>query len=185
MQYFELFLIAIALSLDAFAVSVCKGLQIPHDRNRIFYACRAGLYFGFFQALMPLIGYFFGDNAPEILTKYSHYFSFLILLALGANMMSKSFKYDEFKEEKDPLAFIPMLAVSIATSIDALTVGFVFRFNYTIAITTAISVIGVVTFIICVFGVQLGYLINLSNRKMAERAGAIVLMGLGFKFLFV
>ncbi len=184
MILFEIFLIGIALSLDAFAVSVCKGLQVSKQNKRS--AIIVGLYFGFFQALMPFLGYYLGASLESFMSAYSSYISFAILVLLGLNMLKEALKKEEDEDESssNPLAFAVMTMAAIATSIDAFAVGIVLKYNYTISIFLAISIIGCTTFIISIIGVRLGYLFSDSFRKKAEIIGACVLILLGVKFLF-
>ncbi len=188
MQYLEIFLIAIALSLDAFAISICIGLQIIQKKNKVFSAVIVGLYFGVFQALMPLTGDFLGSVLTTFIEKYAPLISFLILFCLGLNMLKNTFKkeeQDEQDEEKtlNPLAFFPMLLAAVATSIDALAIGVIYSYNYTLPIYLAVCLIGFTTFCISALGVQLGSLVDERFSQKAERIGALILILLGIKFL--
>ena len=185
MLIFEIFLIGVALSLDAFAVSVCKGLQVSKQNKRS--AVLVGLYFGVFQALMPFLGYFLGASLESFMKSYSSYISFAILMLLGLKMLKEALKNNSHKEENtsNPLGFVIMTMAAIATSIDAFAVGIVLKYNYAISIYLAISIIGFTTFVISIIGVKLGYLFSDTFRKRAEIVGACVLMLLGIKFLIV
>ncbi len=182
MIYIEIFLIAIVLSLDAFAVSVCKGLQIT--KQNITSAVVVGLYFGAFQALMPFLGFYLGESLEGFMDVYSSYISFIILVLLGINMLREALKdIEDDENSSNPLGFTTMLIAAIATSIDAFAVGIVFKYNYTTSIFLVISIIGCTTFLISVLGVRLGYLFTRTFRKKATIIGGLILISLGFKFL--
>ncbi len=185
MVIIEIFIIGIALSLDAFAVSIVKGVQLPNRSN--FAACIVALYFALFQMLMPIIGYFLGASVNTFVDEYSGIISFVILGYLGLNMLKNALKNeDDAKEEValNPLAFMSMLMAAIATSIDALAVGLVFRFHYTLSLFISVIIIGCTTFSISFIGVRLGYLFSDRFRQKAEILGALVLILLGLRFLF-
>ncbi len=175
----ELFLIAVGLSMDAFAVSVCKGLSIKELNMR--HAVTVGLYFGGFQALMPLIGYLLGVRFQGFINAYDHWIAFILLVIIGANMI---------KEARDPnadrcddsLAFRDMILLAVATSIDALAVGVTFAF-LKVRIVPAILFIGTVTFILSTFGVRIGHTFGIRYKSKAEIAGGLILIGIGVKIL--
>lgn len=175
----ELFILAVGLSMDAFAVSICKGLSLGNIKVK--HMCIAGAWFGGFQALMPLIGYFLGSFFAESITKYSHWIAFILLLYLGVSMMKESM--DKEVEELDNCMDIKtMFLLAVATSIDALAVGVTFAF-LEVAIVPAISFIGVVTFVCSAVGVKIGSLFGTKYKSKAELFGGLVLVLIGVKIL--
>lgn len=175
----ELFILAVGLSMDAFAVSICKGLSLGNIKGK--HMCIAGAWFGGFQALMPLIGYFLGSFFAESITKYSHWIAFILLLYLGVSMMKESM--DKEVEELDNCMDIKtMFLLAVATSIDALAVGVTFAF-LEVAIVPAISFIGVVTFVCSAVGVKIGSLFGTKYKSKAELFGGVVLVLIGVKIL--
>ena len=179
MSIFELFLLAVGLSMDAFAVSVCKGLSVKKLEAK--HALLAGLYFGGFQALMPVIGYFAGSYFADIISSYDHWVVFILLLLIGANMIRESFNHDE-ESLNDSFGFRTMLLLAIATSIDALAVGVSFAFLQ-VNIVTAASFIGIVTFILSAIGIKIGNIFGTRYKSKAELAGGIILILSGLKVL--
>ena len=176
MNIFEIFLIGISLSMDAFAVSICKGLSIQN--NKIKNCLITGLYFGFFQALMPLLGYLFGNSLKSIIINIDHYIILFILLIIGINMI-----IDNTDEKLDnSMNFKTMLLLAIATSIDAFAVGITFSF-LKINIFLSIFIIGLTTFIISFIGVLLGNRIGNRYKKESKILGGITLIFLGIKIL--
>ena len=180
MSYIELFLIAISLSMDAFAVSVCKGLAMP--RIQISKAVVVGLWFGGFQALMPLIGYFLGEQFREEIVSVDHWVAFLLLLLIGGNMIRESLSKKEEEQESASLAFRVMLILAIATSIDALAIGITFAFLQ-VNIWLAIALIGCTTFILSMLGVKVGNVFGTRYQAKAEFVGGLILVLLGIKIL--
>ena len=175
----ELFLIAVGLSMDAFAIAICKGLSIRTLRKRDAVIC--GLYFGIFQALMPAIGYLLGASFADAVVQLDHWIAFILLGIIGFNMIRESFSGDE--EKCDPsLRFRDMLPLAIATSIDALTVGISFAF-LRVDIVPAVSFIGVTTFLLSAVGVYLGHVFGSRFKSKAEFLGGAVLILLGTKIL--
>lgn len=175
----ELFILAVGLSMDAFAVSICKGLSLGNIKVK--HMCIAGAWFGGFQALMPLIGYFLGSFFAESITKYSHWIAFILLLYLGASMMKESM--DKEVEELDNCMDVKtMFLLAVATSIDALAVGVTFAF-LEVMIVPAISFIGVVTFVCSAIGVKIGSLFGTKYKAKAELFGGVVLVLIGIKIL--
>ena len=176
MSIIELFIIAVGLSMDAFAVSVCKGLSVPRAKKS--HLIITGLYFGGFQALMPLIGYLLGVNFRHMITSVDHWIAFILLALIGVNMIR------EAREESEELdaSFSVKAMLAIATSIDALAVGITFAFLH-VQIVPAITFIGVTTFILSVIGVKIGNLFGAKYKSYAEIAGGIVLILLGTKIL--
>lgn len=175
----ELFLLAVGLSMDAFAVAVCKGLALK--KVNIRQMALVGLWFGGFQALMPMLGYFVGVQFKDAITAIDHWIAFGLLALIGGNMIREAFSKEE--EESDAsLTFKKMLPLAVATSIDALAVGVSFAFlNVNIGI--AASFIGVVTFSLSLIGVKVGSLFGARYKSRAELAGGIILVLLGTKIL--
>lgn len=179
MGMMELFLIAVGLSMDAFAVSVCKGLSLGKIKPK--HMCIAGLWFGGFQALMPTVGYFFGSLFTEFITKYSHWIAFVLLALIGCNMVKEALGKDE--EEVDASMDVKsMFVLAVATSIDALAVGVSFAFLQ-VQIVWAVLFIGVITFLLSAVGVKVGSLFGTKYKSKAELAGGIVLILIGIKLL--
>lgn len=179
MGIWELILIAVGLSMDAFAVSICKGLSVKELKLKHALIC--GLYFGGFQALMPLIGYLLGSGFQQYITAFDHWIAFILLALIGANMIRESFSKEEDNQSS---SFSPktMLPLAIATSIDALAVGVTFAFLQT-EIFSSISIIGVTTFILSAIGVKIGNIFGSKYKSKAELFGGIVLVLMGIKIL--
>ena len=172
MSLAELFVIAVGLSMDAFAVSVCKGLAMPKMNWK--GALLVGLYFGGFQAAMPLFGYFLGSSFSLAIRAYDHWVAFILLSVIGANMVKESFSKEDECPDAD-LDIKNMVLLAIATSIDALAVGVTLAF-LSVNIIPAVSFIGVTTFILSVGGVKAGNLFGMKYKSKAERAGGIILI---------
>lgn len=182
MGIIELLLIAIGLSMDAFAVSVCKGLAMK--KVTVKELCIVGLWFGGFQALMPAIGDLLGSAFEKYITPIDHWVAFVLLVFIGANMIKEALSKDE-EEADDSLGFRTMLIMAIATSIDALAVGITFAFLIeTISyLIFAISAIGVTTFLLSALGVKIGNIFGVKYKSKAELAGGVILILLGIKIL--
>ena len=180
MGLFEIILIAIGLSMDAFAVSITLGLSVK--KPKIKEILIPGIYFGFFQALMPLIGYFVGIYFANKIQNSDHWIAFLLLGFIGGKMIKDSFSKEEKKVNKKPFRFKIMLLLAIATSIDALVVGITFAFLKT-NIFKAIIIIGLTTFLISIAGVKTGHRLGTKYESKAEFIGGAVLVLLGFKIL--
>lgn len=178
MSIWDLFILAVGLSMDAFAVSVCKGLSLGKIKPK--HMCIAGAWFGGFQALMPLIGYFLGSFFAEMIEKYDHWVAFILLAIIGGNMIKESFGKDEKVDSSMDVK--SMLLLAIATSIDALAVGVTFAFLQ-VQIVPAVSFIGVITFIFSAVGVKIGSLFGTKYKSKAELFGGIVLVLIGIKIL--
>ncbi|MBE5922163.1 MAG: manganese efflux pump [Lachnospiraceae bacterium] len=179
MDLVELFLIAVGLSMDAFAVSVCKGLSLGKINWK--HMGIAGLWFGGFQALMPAIGYFFGSFFTEFITSFSHWIAFALLLLIGGNMVKESL--DREHEHVDPSMTVKsMFVMAIATSIDALAVGVSFAFMQ-VQIVWAVLFIGSVTFLLSAIGVKVGSIFGDKYKSKAEFIGGVVLVVIGVKIL--
>lgn len=178
MNLAELFILAVGLSMDAFAVSICKGLSL--GKIKVKHMFIAGLWFGGFQALMPLIGYFLGSFFADMITKYAHWIAFILLLILGANMIKEALgdeeKVDASMDVKN------MFLLAIATSIDALAVGVTFAFLQ-VNIIPAVSFIGVVTFVCSALGVKIGSIFGSKYQSKAEICGGVILILIGLKVL--
>ena len=178
MHIWELFVLAVGLSMDAFAVSVCKGLAVRRAGAR--ECLTAGVWFGAFQALMPLLGYFLGTTFAEKITAVDHWIAFVLLALIGANMIRESFGEEEGQSASmTPQAMFPL---AIATSIDALAVGVTFAL-LTIRIIPAVLTIGCITFVLSAAGVWIGNRFGGKLGSRAEMIGGIVLILLGLKIL--
>jgi len=175
----ELFILAVGLSMDAFAVAVCKGLAM--ERITIRNAGIVGLWFGGFQALMPLIGYLLGYSFSDAIQSVDHWIAFVLLGLIGLNMVKES-RECEAEGACGCLAFKEMFTMAVATSIDALAVGITFAF-LTVDIIPAVSLIGVTTFILSMAGVKVGSVFGAKYKSKAELAGGIILILLGTKIL--
>ena len=179
MGLIELFLIAVGLSMDAFAVSVCKGLAMPKCTFK--KAAIVGLWFGGFQALMPAIGYVLGAQFQETIASIDHWIAFVLLALIGGNMIHEALDNDE--EEADAsLDVKTMFLLAEATSIDALAIGITFAF-LKVNIIPAVCFIGIVTFIISFAGVKIGNVFGARYKNKAEIVGGVILILLGLKIL--
>ena len=179
MTILELFILAVGLSMDAFAVAVCKGLAI--GRIQWKHVLIVGLWFGGFQALMPLIGWLLGSGFAEYIAAVDHWIAMILLCLIGANMIRESLDRDP--EHVNPsLGFRTMLVMAVATSIDALAVGVTFAF-LEVRILPAVCFIGVITFLLSALGVKIGSIFGTKYKSKAELAGGIILILLGVKIL--
>ena len=179
MSIIELFILAIGLSMDAFAVSICKGLAI---RKLTFKECGlAGLWFGGFQALMPTIGYFLGKSFTRYITSVDHWIAFVLLGFIGLNMIREA-RSDEEECSNASMAPREMFILAVATSIDALAVGITFAF-LNVNILAAASFIGVITFVCSAAGIKIGNIFGTIYKKKAELFGGVILVLLGTKIL--
>ncbi|MDO5300601.1 MAG: manganese efflux pump MntP family protein [Clostridia bacterium] len=179
MGLWELFVIALGLSMDAFAVSICKGLSVRKCGARHMLIC--GLYFGVFQALMPMIGYLLGSQFESLVTSVAPYIAFALLALIGVNMIRES-KDDGDEHVCDDFSAREMVPLAVATSIDALAVGISFAF-LRVNIVPAVSFIGLTTFFTCVIGVKIGSLFGNKYKSRAEYFGGVVLVVMGLKIL--
>ena len=179
MTYLELFFIAVGLSMDAFAVSICKGLSVRQLRPR--HAIIAGAYFGGFQALMPVIGWLLGRQFEGLIKSIDHWIAFVLLALIGANMIREAVKNEE-ENLNDSFSPRTMLPLAVATSIDALAVGVTFAF-LDVDIVPAVSMIGVTTFVLSAIGVKIGNVFGAKYKSKAELAGGVILILLGIKIL--
>ena len=181
MSFWEIMLIAAGLSMDAFAVSVTLGL-FAVKKQGIFCYLAPGLYFGFFQAVMPLIGYFAGTYFAGRIQHLDHWIAFVLLGFIGGKMIKESFSKDDKKANETTLHFKNMILLSIATSIDALTMGVTFAF-FEVNIVAAVIIIGVTTFFVSAAGVKIGSIFGTALKSKAEFFGGFVLITLGLKIL--
>lgn len=184
LMFIELFLLGIGLAMDAFAVSVCKGLGMRRLNKK--QTLIIGLYFGGFQALMPLIGWLLGSQFQKYITSIDHWTAFILLSFIGGKMMIEAIR--EWNEEETvdvmdaPLDHKNMLVLAVATSIDALAVGITFAFLDT-PIIEAITIIGITTMIISIIGVVVGNFFGSRYKSKAEFIGGLILVLLGLKIL--
>ena len=179
MGIIELILLSIGLGMDAFAVSICKGISMKKmDWKK---ACIIGLYFGGFQAIMPVIGYFLGSTFESFITNFDHWVAFILLAIIGGNMIKETFN-TECDTISDDVNFKTMIILAIATSIDALAVGITFAF-LKVDIIPAVSIIGIITFAISIIGVKIGNVFGDKYKQKAEVTGGIILILLGIKIL--
>ena len=179
MSFFDLFLIAAALSMDAFAVAICKGLSVK--KAGAGHILTVGIYFGGFQALMPLVGFLLGFKFEKFIVSVDHWIAFVLLAVIGGNMIKEALGGED-DEVNDSFSFKTMLPLAVATSIDALAVGISFAF-LGVDIVTAALLIGVTTFVISGAGVVVGNIFGAKYKAKAELAGGIVLILIGLKIL--
>lgn len=180
MGFAELLLLGVGLSMDAFAVSVCKGLAMKKATLKAELTC--GVWFGGFQALMPLIGFYLGTLFAEAIQAFDHWVAFGLLALIGGNMLKEAFG----EEEECPCADLSvrtMFLMAVATSIDALAVGISLAMVGDVNIWAAVSLIGVTTFALSAVGVAVGNVFGSRYEKKAEMAGGIILILLGVKIL--
>ena len=175
----EILLISIGLGMDAFAVSVCKGLSM--NKMNWQKAVIIASYFAVFQMIMPVIGYFLGKGFEEIITAYDHWITFLLLGIIGMNMIKEAFD-EESDKQNDDVRIKTMLGLAIATSIDALAVGITFAF-LKVNMLIAIDSIGIITFFLCLLGVKLGNVFGDKYKKKAEIIGGVILILMGIRIL--
>ena len=178
MGIWELFAIALGLSADAFAVSICKGLSL--NQPKLNHYALTGLYFGGFQALMPLIGFWLGSRFQSLIVSIDHWIAFLLLALIGINMIKESRGESECLDSS--LKPGEMLPLAVATSIDALAVGITFAF-LNVNIFGAVSLIGITTFILSAVGIFIGNKFGCKFRSKAELLGGIILIVIGIKIL--
>lgn len=180
MGFIELLLLSIGLAMDAFAVSVCKGISMKKMNWK--KAGIIGLWFGGFQALMPTLGYFLGSAFESLVTNIDHWIAFILLGLIGGNMIKEAFGKDNEENDDDDISFKTMFVLAVATSIDALAIGITFAF-LNVNILLAISMIGIITFIISIIGTKVGNKFGNKYEKKAELAGGIILILIGIKIL--
>lgn len=179
MQYISLVLTAIAFAMDAFAVSICKGLSVK--RVKVKNALCVGLWFGIFQMIMPLVGFYLSNALFNYIEKFDHWIAFILLVIIGANMLREVFLGEEESQDAD-FSFKTMLVLAIATSIDALAGGVSLAVEKA-NIFLAISLIGSVTFAFSYAGIYIGNKFGVKYKKGAEIFGGIVLILLGLKIM--
>ena len=180
MSILEILLLGIGLSMDAFAVSICKGLSAKRLQTRHYLII--GAWFGGFQALMPTIGFFLGSTFEQYITAFDHWVAFVLLSAIGAGMIKESLSKEE-SNGNDSFSFKTMLLLALATSIDALAVGITFAFLPGTHIVPAVALIGSITFVFSAAGIRLGNVFGLRYKSKAEFAGGVILILLGTKIL--
>ena len=178
MGILELFFIAVGLSMDAFAVSVCKGLSVK--KAEIKHGLLAGLYFGGFQGLMPVIGWLLGSQFKNLIEQVDHWIAFVLLLLIGANMIREAFGKEE--EADADFGVKSMLLLAVATSIDALAIGITFAF-LDVNILPSAGLIAVTTFCLSALGIYIGSIFGSRFKSRAELAGGIILILIGLKIL--
>lgn len=182
MSFFELFLLAAGLSMDAFAVAVCAGLTMK--RVTLKKSLIIGMYFGIFQAGMPLIGYLAAALFADYIIDYDHWIAFVLLFFIGAKMLLESFRKESSSDNTEEASLKPakMLPLAVATSIDALAVGVSFAFLQ-VSIVPAVSFIGITTLVLSMLGVKIGSIFGMKLKSKAEFAGGIILILIGLKIL--
>lgn len=180
MSFWEIFLLAVGVSMDAFAVSIGKGLSAKRVSWR--EALTVGLWFGGFQALMPVIGYYLGISFADLVTKIDHWIAFGLLLLIGGNMIRDALKGEDDKPVNSSFAFRTMLVLAIATSIDALAVGISFAFLGT-DLWRSILIIGLTTFVFSAVGLLIGKKVGSRFHAGAEILGGVILIAIGLKIL--
>lgn len=180
MTLIEMFIIAVGLSMDAFAVAVCKGLAMQKSSPKKSFII--ALYFGVFQALMPLIGYYLGVNFSKYIVSFDHWVAFVLLSLIGLNMIKESRECDCDCETNAAVDFKTMVVLALATSVDALAVGITFAF-FSVDIIHAVSFIGAVTFVLSFVGVKIGNIFGVKYKSKAELAGGLILIAMGLKIL--
>ena len=179
MDFLSLVLIAVGLAMDAFAVSICKGLAMKRPGPKAIIV--VGLWFGFFQALMPLIGYYLGSSFYDYISDYDHWIAFILLAAIGLNMIREALSGEEDGVD-DSIGFRTMLVLAVATSIDALAVGISLAMTGDDIVQSAVM-IGVVTFLISAAGVKMGSLVGDRFGSRAELVGGVILILIGLRIL--
>lgn len=180
MSLLSLFFVAVGLSMDAFAVAVCKGLAT--SKITVRKAALVGLWFGGFQGLMPAVGYLIGFRFQDKITSLDHWIAFILLLFIGGNMIRESLSGEE-ESANDSLAFKEMFLLAVATSIDALAVGVTFAFLPDVPIIPAVAFIGIITFFLSAIGMKVGNIFGTKYKSKAELAGGIILILIGSKIL--
>ena len=182
MDFFEIIALAVGLSMDAFAVAVCKGLSVGKVGAK--HIIIVGLWFGGFQALMPVIGYLLGSLFVGYIEAFDHWIAFGLLVLIGANMIRESFSKEEEEKSTSSLAFFGMLVLALATSIDALAVGITFSFKMNAWQSLgAAGIIGAITFSLSALGVKIGSVFGAKYKSKAEFVGGVILILIGTKVL--
>ena len=182
MGFAELALLALGLSMDAFAVSICKGLAMKKSSLKASALC--GVWFGGFQALMPLIGFYLGSMFADKIEAFDHWVAFGLLAIIGINMLKEAFSKCDCCEDTDAdLSVKTMFVMAVATSIDALAVGISLAMSGNVDIFLAIALIGVITLLMAALGVKIGSIFGSRFEKKAQIAGGVILILLGLKIL--
>ncbi|MBQ2848201.1 MAG: manganese efflux pump [Clostridia bacterium] len=184
MSLMTLFITAVGLSMDAFAVAICKGLAVK--KAGIKQMVLAGLWFGGFQALMPFIGYLFGSTLKEYVEKYDHWIAFILLGLIGFNMIKEALSKDDdcdCESKSGSMAVKEMFTLAVATSIDALIVGVGYAFLPDVNIGAAVGFIGVITFVLSAIGIKIGNVFGMKFKSKAEITGGVILILMGLKIL--
>lgn len=179
MHIYEILLLAIGLGMDAFSVAICKGLAMP--KFSIRKAGKVAIYFGAFQAVMPILGYFLGKQFESFIIQIDHWLAFILLGGIGINLIREA-KAGESEAENDQLDWKTLLSLAIATSIDALAIGITFAFLQ-VDIWVSNSIIGIVAFSMSFCGVKIGSVIGDKFNQKAKWMGGILLIGMGTKIL--
>lgn len=180
MSFLELLFLAVGLSMDAFAVSVCKGLSTKQLKPKHYLL--AGLWFGGFQALMPSVGYLLGSTFEQYITAVDHWVAFILLALIGGNMIKEGLSKEE-SDGNDSFSFRTMLVLAVATSIDALAVGITFALLPDVNLASAVGLIGLTTFVFSAVGIRIGNVFGLKYKSKAEIAGGAILILIGLKIL--
>lgn len=182
MSFMELVLIAVGLSMDAFAVAICKGLSVQKLGWKHYLT--VGVWFGGFQALMPTLGYLLGTTFERYITSVDHWVAFVLLCLIGGSMLKEGLaKEEEEKEEREGFDFKSMLLLAVATSIDALAVGITFALLPDVNIFSAVGLIGTITFCLSAVGLKVGNIFGLKYKSKAEVVGGVILILIGVKIL--
>lgn len=184
MSIYDILLLAIGLSADAFAISLCKGMALK--KVKLSHMCILGLWFGGFQGLMPIIGYFAGSTFEHLVSRFAPWIAFVLLALIGGNMIKEALSKDDDCQCKDgTLEFKTMFGMAVATSIDALTVGVTFSvtLNGILNVLSAAGIIGAITFVVSAVGVKIGSVGGAWAKDKAEMLGGTVLILLGIKIL--
>lgn len=183
MTLLELFIIAVGLSMDAFAVAICKGLAVK--KAGLKQMALAGIWFGGFQGLMPFIGYLLGSTFEAYITSIDHWIAFVLLGIIGGNMIKEALSKDDddCDGKAGSMAFKEMFTLAVATSIDALAVGVTFALLPEVNIGAAVGFIGAITFVLSAIGIKIGSIFGVKFKSKAELAGGIILILMGLKIL--
>jgi len=180
MELIAIILLAVGLAMDAFAVSICKGLAMKKPRIRAIVII--GLWFGLFQAIMPVIGYYLGTSLYQYISQFDHWIAFILLLVIGLNMIRESLTSEDEEGIDDNISFKVMLILAIATSIDALAVGISLAMDGSGILVPAV-IIGVITMAISMVGVKIGSIFGDKYCNKAEFVGGVILILIGFRIL--
>lgn len=181
MSIVELFVIAVGLSMDAFAVAVCKGLSVTKLENK--HMLITGLWFGGFQGLMPLVGYLLGSTFEKYITPVDHWVAFVLLGIIGINMIKEGLSKEEECCEDASFSVKTMFVMAVATSIDALAVGITFALLPDVNICAAVLFIGIITFLLSCVGIKIGNIFGVKFKSKADISGGVILVLMGAKIL--